>query len=58
METVHDYKRPGQVESSFLQLKDVIELRSVWHRTDWRVREHVQVAALALRLERCLQANT
>lgn len=55
---MHDYKRPGQVESSFLQLKDVIELRSVWHRTDWRVQEHVQAAALALRLERCLQANT
>ena len=54
METVHEYERLGQVESSFAQLKDVIEMRSVWRGTDERVRERVQVAALALLLERCL----
>jgi len=52
IETMHDYKRLGQVQSSFAQLKDVIELRSAWHGTDGRVRERVQVAALALLLER------
>ena len=38
----------------FAQLKDVIELRPVWHPTAERVRGHVQVAALALLLQRML----
>lgn len=54
VEVVQEYKRLGQVESCFAQLKDVIELRPVWHRTAGRVRGHVQVAALALLLERML----
>ena len=53
-EVVQEYKRLGQVESCFAQLKDVIELRPVWHRTAERVRGHMQVAALAL-LQRMLE---
>lgn len=55
VEAVQEYKRLGQVESCFAQLKDVIELRPVWHRTAGRVRGHVQVAALALLLQRTLE---
>ena len=53
VEVVQEYKRLGHVEACFAQLKDVIELRPVWHRTAERVRGHVQVAALAL-LQRML----
>ena len=53
-EAVQEYKRLGHVEACFAQLKDVIELRPVWHRTAERVRGHVQVAALALLLQRML----
>ena len=55
VEVVQEYKRLGQVESCFAQLKDVIELRPIWHRTAERVRGHVQVAALALLLQRMLE---
>ena len=53
---MQEYKRLGQVGSCFAQLKDVIELRPIRHRTAERMRGHVQVAALALQrmLERCL----
>ena len=54
VEAVQEYKRLGHVEACFAQLKDVIELRPVWHRTAERVRGHVQVAALALLLQRML----
>ena len=36
-------------------MKDVLELRPVWHRTEERVRAHVLVAALALALDRVLE---
>ena len=55
VEAVQEYKRLGQVESCFAQLKDVIELRPIRHRTAERVRGHVQVAALALLLQRMLE---
>ena len=57
VEAVQEYKRLGQVGSCFAQLKDVIELRPIRHRTAERVRGHVQVAALALQrmLERRLR---
>ena len=54
VEAAQEYKRLGQVEACFAQLKDVIELRPVWHCTAARVRGHVQVAALALLLLRML----
>ena len=42
------------VEACFAQLKDGIELRAAWRPTAERVRGHVQVAALALLLQRML----
>jgi len=55
---VHSPERLGHVESCFAQLKDVIELRPVWHRTAERVRGHMQVAALALLLQRMLDRHS
>ena len=53
LSAVQQYKRLGQVESCFAQLQDVIELRPSRHRTEER--GHVQVAALALLLQRMLE---
>lgn len=44
-----------RVEAAFRSLKDVLELRSVWHRTPERVQAHVLVATLALAIDRVLQ---
>ena len=45
----------GAVEAAFRSMKDVLELRPIWHRTDERVQAHVLVAALALTFDRILQ---
>lgn len=51
---VREYKRLMQVEACFAQLKDVIEMRPIWHRRPERVRGHILVATLALLLQRLL----
>ncbi len=43
------------MEAAFRSMKDVLELRPIWHRTDERVQAHVLVAALALTFDRILQ---
>ena len=43
------------MEAAFRSLKDVLELRPVWHRTPERVQAHVLVAALALAIDRVVQ---
>ena len=43
------------MESGFRDLKDVIEIRPIYHQRDDRVRAHLFVATLALFLKRTLE---
>ena len=54
-EAVRLYKELSEVERAFANLKDVIELRPIYHRTADRVRAHVLVAALAFLLHRGIE---
>ena len=55
VEAVGAYKELDTVESGFRDLKDVLEMRPVYHQTDDRIKAHVFVAALALFLKRTLE---
>jgi len=54
-EAVGAYKELDTVESGFRDLKDVIEMRPVYHKTDDRIKAHIVVATLALFLKRSLE---
>jgi transposase len=49
------YKDFSDLERGFCQLKDVLAMRPIYHRREWRVRAHIFVAALALLLHRLLE---
>ena len=55
VEAVKIYKDLSDVERGFRQLKDVLEMRPIYHRADHRVEAHLFVAALALLLTRALE---
>lgn len=55
VEAVQAYKELSEVERAFRELKDVIELRPIYHRRPERVRAHIFVAALAFLLDRALE---
>lgn len=55
VEAVQVYKELSEVERAFRQLKDVIDLRPIYHQTDRRVEAHLFVAALAFLLDRALE---
>jgi len=55
VEAVAIYKDLSEVERAFANLKDVIELRPIYHRTDRRVEAHIFVAALAFLLHRMIE---
>jgi hypothetical protein len=55
VEAVAAYKELATVESGFRDLKDVIELRPVYHKRDERIEAHLFVATLALFLKRTLE---
>jgi len=55
VEAVRIYKELSEVERAFANLKDVIELRPIYHRTDERVQAHIFVAALAFLLHRAVE---
>jgi transposase len=55
LEAVQIYKELSEVERAFCQLKDVIEMRPIYHQTDRRVEAHLFVAALAFLLDRALE---
>lgn len=57
VEAVEAYKELSQVERAFRDLKDVIEMRPIYHRNGDRVRGHIFVAALAFLLQRALEKN-
>ena len=49
------YKELSEVERTFRCLKDVIEMRPIYHRDDGRVEGHIFVAVLAFLLKRALE---
>lgn len=57
VEAVSAYKELSEVERGFSHLKDLLELRPVYHQRDARVEAHVFVAALALLLDRALEKS-
>jgi len=54
VEAVTAYKELSEVENAFRCLKDVIEMRPIYHREDVRVKGHILVAFLAFILNRAL----
>lgn len=55
VDAVAAYKELSEVERVFRCLKDVIEMRPIYHRDDERVRGHIFVAVLAFLLKRALE---
>lgn len=54
-QVVQLYKELGEVERAFRNLKDVIDMRPIFHQTDQRVQAHIFIAALAFLLHRALE---
>ena len=52
MQAVEAYKDLSEVERSFREIKDLIEMRPIYHHRPKRVRAHIFVAALAFLLAR------
>lgn len=55
LQAVAAYKELSQVEQAFRHLKDLVELRPIYHYKEEGVRAHIFVAALALLLEQALE---
>lgn len=55
IEAVEVYKELSEVERAFAELKDVIEMRPIYHKKARRVQAHVFVASLAFLLDRALE---
>jgi transposase len=55
LEAVAIYKELSEVERAFSQLKDVIEMRPIYHQKAPRVQAHIFVASLAFLLDRALE---
>ena len=49
------YKELSEVERCFASLKDVLDMRPIYHQTDNRVQAHIYVAALAFLLHRAIE---
>ena len=49
------YKDLSEVERAFANLKDVLDMRPIYHRTGDRVEAHIFVAALAFLLHRAIE---
>lgn len=55
VEAVRLYKELSEVERAFSNLKDVLDMRPIYHRLDHRVQAHIFVAALAFLLYRAIE---
>lgn len=55
LDAVAIYKELSEVERAFRGLKDVIEMRPVYHQKAQRVKAHVFVASLAFLIDRALE---
>lgn len=49
------YKQLSEIERAFAGLKDVIEMRPIYHQTAERVQAHIYIAALAFLLHRAIE---
>jgi transposase len=49
------YKELSDVERAFASLKDVIDMRPIYHRTPYRTQAHIFIAALAFLLHRAIE---
>jgi transposase len=54
-DAVRLYKELSEVERAFANLKDVIDMRPIYHRSDHRVEAHIFVAALAFLIHRAIE---
>jgi transposase len=55
VQAVEAYKDLSEVERSFRELKDLVEMRPIYHHRLNRVRAHIFIAALAFLLARALE---
>jgi transposase len=55
VDAVRLYKELSEVERAFANLKDVFDMRPIYHRTDGRVEAHIYVAALAFLIHRAIE---
>lgn len=55
VEAVTIYKDLSEVERAFSNLKDVLDMRPIYHQTDKRVEAHIFVASLAFLLHRTIE---
>jgi transposase len=55
VEAVTIYKELSEVERAFSELKDVIEMRPIYHQKAHRVQAHIFVASLAFLIDRALE---
>ena len=55
IQSVQVYKELSDVERAFRELKDVIQMRPIYHQTSRRVAAHIFVASLAFLLDRALE---
>jgi transposase len=55
VDAVRLYKELSEVERAFADLKDVLDMRPIYHQTDNRVQAHIYVAALAFLLHRAIE---
>lgn len=55
VQAVEAYKDLSEVERSIRELKDLVEMRPIYHHRPKRVRAHIFVAALAFLLDRALE---
>lgn len=55
VDAVRLYKELSEVERAFASLKDVLDMRPVYHHTAHRVEAHIFVAALAFLLHRAIE---
>ena len=55
VDAVRLYKELSDVERAFADLKDVLDMRPIYHQTDNRVEAHIYVATLALLIHRAIE---
>jgi transposase len=55
VDAVRLYKELSEVERAFASLKDVLDMRPIYHQTGHRVEAHIFVAALAFLLHRAIE---
>jgi transposase len=55
VDAVRLYKQLSEVERAFADLKDVLDMRPIYHQTDNRVQAHIYVATLAFLIHRAIE---